>query len=139
MTLAYLLDTNVLSEPLRPAPDAAVLAMLRTHARASAVPAPVWHELWFGCRRLPVSPRRVAIEQYLEQVVGRTLPILSYDARAASWHAAERARLAAAGQTPPFVDGQIAAIAAVHGLTLVTFNRRDFQAFQDLVVEEWRG
>ena len=139
MKLAYLLDTNVICEPLRPAPDAAVLAMLRAHAGACAVPAPVWHELWFGCRRLPVSPRRATIEQYLVQVLGSTLPILPYELRAASWHAAERARLAAAGQTPPFVDGQIAAVAAVHGLTLVTFNRRDFLAFQGLVVEDWRG
>jgi predicted nucleic acid-binding protein len=41
---------------------------------------------------------------------------------AAEWHAAERARLAALGKTPPFVDGQITAIAYANSLTLVTLN-----------------
>jgi tRNA(fMet)-specific endonuclease VapC len=45
--------------------------------------------------------------------------------------------LVSAGKTPPFVDGQIAAIAAVHGLVLVTRNVRDFLSFSGVRVESW--
>jgi tRNA(fMet)-specific endonuclease VapC len=69
--------------------------------------------------------------------VHATLPILPYDKEAAQWHARERARLEARGRNFPFVDAQIAAIAAVHELTLVTTNLRDFRAFRDLSVETW--
>ena len=65
------------------------------------------------------------------------MPILPYDSAAAEWHARERARLAARGETPPMLDGQIAAIAAVHGLIVVTSNTADFNRFADLRVESW--
>jgi tRNA(fMet)-specific endonuclease VapC len=42
------------------------------------------------------------------------------------------------GLTPPFIDGQIASIAAVNKLTLITFNTKDFKHFQDLSVVDWR-
>ena len=54
------------------------------------------------------------------------------------WHAKERARLTQIGRTPPFADGQIAAVAITNGLSLVTFNRDDYAAFQDLRLEDWR-
>ncbi len=41
------------------------------------------------------------------------------------------------GQIRPFVDGQIAAIVAVHGLVLVSRNLSDFQLFAGLTVENW--
>jgi len=41
------------------------------------------------------------------------------------------------GRTPPFVDGQIAAIAFVHGLVLITRNEDDFVAFEELQIENW--
>jgi tRNA(fMet)-specific endonuclease VapC len=63
--------------------------------------------------------------------------ILPYDEAAALRHAAERARLERAGSTIPFVDGQIAAIALVNDLVLVTGNLRDFAAFTTLQVENW--
>ncbi|MEA3360272.1 MAG: VapC toxin family PIN domain ribonuclease, partial [Thermodesulfobacteriota bacterium] len=63
--------------------------------------------------------------------------ILPYDDRAAEWHAKERARLSAKGATPSFVDGQIAAIASVNGLVLVTRNVDDFKTFLDLKLENW--
>jgi tRNA(fMet)-specific endonuclease VapC len=138
VTARYLLDTNVLSEPLRPAPDPKVLERLRRHQDELATAAIVWHELWFGCRRLPVSDKREAIENYLNRVIGPSLPILPYDDRAAEWHAVERARLTQAGKTPTFADGQIAAISATQELILVTFNRADYDDFQGLKVEDWR-
>ena len=138
MTLRYLLDTNVVSEPLRPVPNEEVLAHLRERQTEIATASVVWHELWYGCYRLPPSTKRTVIEAYLKDVIARTIPILSYDQRAALWHAEERARLAGIGRPPPFADGQIAAIAATNGLSLVTFNRDDYAAFQDLRLEDWR-
>ncbi len=137
MILRYLLDTNILSEPLLAKPNAKVLAMLERRSAVLATAAPVWHELVFGCRRLPRSKKRRAIERFLKEVVAATMPILPYDESAASWHGAERARLAEAGRTPAFVDGQIAAIARQNKLTLVTGNQRDFQVFDGLRVENW--
>jgi tRNA(fMet)-specific endonuclease VapC len=65
-----------------------------------------------------------------------SFPILPYDEASAAWHGEERARLESFGRTAPFVDGQIAAIAQVHGLILVTANPRDFEAFQGLRIED---
>jgi tRNA(fMet)-specific endonuclease VapC len=103
-----------------------------------AIPSVVWHELRFGMERLPASRRRMFLERYLKDIVLATMPILEYDHAAAEWHAIERARLVARGQTPPFVDGQIAAIARTRGLTLVTFNDVDFKRFQGIRVVNWR-
>jgi len=138
VTLKYLLDTNVVSEPLRPKPAHAILRKLRRHEDEVAISSIVWHELRFGLERLPVSRRRAVIEQYLDDVVLETMPILDYDTSAAEWHARERARLSARGEMPPFADGQIAAIAHVNELILVTFNDADFRRFQGLRVLSWR-
>ena len=137
MSLKYLLDTNTVSEPLRPSPSRTVLRRLASHEGETAIASIVWHELQFGCARLPVSRRREAIERYLEDVVLASFPILDYDRAAAEWHARERVRLEAAGKTPPFVDGQIAAIACVNDLVLVTQNKVDFRGFKGLRVESW--
>jgi tRNA(fMet)-specific endonuclease VapC len=138
VTLHYLLDTNVVSEPLRPKPRHGVLRKLLEHEDEIAIPAIVWHELRYGMARLPESRRRTAISRYLNDVVRATMPILDYDEIAAELHAAERARLVARGETPPFADGQIAAIAQVHDLTLVTFNDADFKRFDGLRILVWR-
>lgn len=137
MNLKYLLDTNIVSEPLRPKSRDGVLRKLRRHEEEIAISSIVWHELRFGVNRLPSSPRRNAIERYLEDVVLATMPILDYDRAAAEWHAQERARLAARGETPPFADGQIAALARVHELILVTFNDADFKRFQGIRIQSW--
>jgi tRNA(fMet)-specific endonuclease VapC len=137
VSLKYLLDTNIVSEPLRPSPSRTVLRRLASHEGEAAIASIVWHELHFGCARLPVSRRREAIERYLEDVVLASFPILDYDRAAAEWHARERVRLEAAGKTPPFVDGQIAAIACVNDLVLVTANKVDFRGFKGLRVEGW--
>ena len=137
MAVRYLLDTNVVSEPLRLQPAAGIMRRLRQHDGEIAIPSPVWHELRFGCARLPRSRRRDAIERYIEDVVLRSFPVLDYDREAADWHAKERARLSANGRTPPFVDSQIAAIASVNDLTLVTSNLDHFREFRGLKVQSW--
>ena len=138
MTLTYLLDTNVISEPLKPKPSENVLQQLRDHQDEIVISAVVWHELLFGYYRMPSSKRRAAVESYLFEVVAPTIPVLPYGERAAEWHAAERARLISDGKTPPFVDGQIAAIARVNNLILVTFNVSDFEHYEGLQIEDWR-
>lgn len=137
MTTRFLLDTNIVSEPLRPRPRAPVMEHLHAHRAEVAIAALTWHELWFGCWRLPASAKRTAIEAYLNEVVAVTMPVLVYDERAAEWHAAERARLAALGRTPSFVDGQIAAVAVTHELTLVTLNTAHYGDFADVHLVDW--
>ena len=99
-----------------------------------AIPAFARHELRFDCARLARSRRREAIERYLDDVVAVSYPILEYDWRAAHWHALERAWLVAAGRTPPFADRQIAAIARVNDLILVTSNKAGFRHSRGLQV-----
>jgi len=137
VTLRFLLDTSIVSSPAAKVPDTKVVARLKEHAQECAIAAPVWHELTFGCRRLPAGKRRRALEAYLDDVVHPSFPILPYDETAAAWHGQERARLEALGRPTPFVDGQIAAIARANGLVLVTLNAKDFSDFKDLEVQDW--
>jgi tRNA(fMet)-specific endonuclease VapC len=95
--------------------------------------------LLYGWERLPTSRRKDRLSRYLVDIVAASLPILAYDQAAAAWHAAERARLEAIGKTPPFIDGQIAAIAKTADLVLVTANSDHFVGFEGLVVEDWMG
>jgi tRNA(fMet)-specific endonuclease VapC len=138
VSLTFLLDTNILSEPLRARPDPAVLERMKRHERSLCTTTIVWHELRYGAVRLPDGARKELILKYLDDVVGTTLPLLPYDGNAAAWHADQRARLEKKGKTPPFVDGMIAAVAAVHGLTLVTRNLADYAGFKGLDVDDWR-
>ena len=137
MSIQYLLDTNVISEPLRPAPNPKILDRLKRHQDELAIAAVVWHELWFGCLRLPAAAKRAAIEKYLNDVIAASMPILPYDESAAAWHAAERVRLTRLGKTPPFADGQIIAIARTNDLIFVTLNLADYGAFDGVKLEDW--
>lgn len=134
MTPRYLLDTNIVSEPLRPDPAPSVMEWLRRHDRQFAIASVVWHELQYGAERLAPSRRRTAIQRYLDEVISPTMPVFNYDRKAAEWHARERSRLEAQGESPPFADGQIAAIAVVNDLTLVTLNETDLSRFEGLDV-----
>ncbi|MGA9381259.1 MAG: type II toxin-antitoxin system VapC family toxin [Phormidium sp.] len=137
MSLVFLLDSNIISEPLRPIPNANVIEMLQRHKDEIALATIVWHELIFGCNRLPESKKRQMIENYLRELEETKIPLLPYDANAAKWHAKERARLVTIGKTPSFADGQIAAIAKVNNLILVTNNVSDYADFLELQVENW--
>ncbi|WP_116807435.1 type II toxin-antitoxin system VapC family toxin [Steroidobacter cummioxidans] len=134
--LRYLLDTNVVSQPMMKTPSASVMRRLASAADECAIAAPVWHELQFGCKRMPAGRRRDALQDYIADVVS-TFLILPYDDLAAKLHAIDRARLEEAGTTVPFVDGQIAAIAQINELILVTANVRDFAPFKALTVQNW--
>ena len=135
--LRYLLDSNILSEPTRPLPDAGVRSRLRAHRREVCTAAPILHVLHYGLARMPEGARKRELARYLDRVLHPALVILAYDREAALWHAGERAHLRSRGRTPPWVDGQIAAIAKVNDLILVTRNTDDFADFADLEVENW--
>ena len=137
MTLRYLLDTSIVSAPMAKAPQPEIIKHLEVHGHESAIAAPVWHELTYGCRRLPRGKRRAALEIYLHDVVQASFPILAYDEAAATWHGHERARLEGLGKPAPFADGQIAAIAQANGLALITLNVKDFARFKELDVRDW--
>lgn len=137
MTIRYLLDTNVLSEAIKSHPNEKTLKRLSEHDGELATCSVVWHELSYGAARLAASKKRRAIEAYLEEAVRGTLPILPYEQEAATWHAKERARLSKSGRPPAAADGQIAAIAHVNDLIVVTANVKDFRRFKDLVLEDW--
>lgn len=114
-----------------------ILTRLEKHQGEIATSSVTWHEMLFGAAISKSTRKRELIGAFLREVVGPTLPVLSYDGPAAEVHAIERARLSALGKTPPFADGQIAAIARVNGLVLVTRNVSDFRAFEKLEVENW--
>ncbi|MFP4037374.1 MAG: type II toxin-antitoxin system VapC family toxin [Desulfobacteraceae bacterium] len=113
--------------------------MLERHQDELATAALVFHELRYGCLRMPTSRKRELIEAFLERVLWGNLDILPYDALAAEWHAEERVRLSLKRRPPSFVDGQIAAIARVHGLILVTRNTADFAVFEGIKVQNWHA
>lgn len=73
----------------------------------------------------------------MQNVVKPYIPLLPSDHIAATWQAEERTSLVAAGKTPAFVDGQIAATAYVNDLILVTNNTSDFENFLNLKLENW--
>jgi tRNA(fMet)-specific endonuclease VapC len=137
VTLRYLLDTSIVSSPISKTPNPDIVSRLDARGHESAIAAPVWNELTYGCQRLPRGKRRDALETYLQDVVLASFQVLPYDEAAAHWHGIERARLEALGKPPPYVDGQIAAIAHTNELTLVTVNVKDFARFKDTSVENW--
>jgi len=81
--------------------------------------------------------RRRQIEDYLFQRILPALPIIGFEKDASQWQAERRARLRQAGRSPSYPGSQIAAIAAVNDLVLVTRNVAGFADFQGLQIENW--
>ncbi len=129
MNSIYLLDTNILSEPLKKIPDSEVLEFLEKNEISIATCSLVIHELEYGMEILQDGKKKKILETFIKSILD-TLPIFDYNAAASIWHAKEKARLTKAGKTPSFVDGQIASIAHVHNLKLVTKNTQDFKPFK---------
>lgn len=134
--LLYLLDTNVLSELARERPHPGVMQHVGQWQAQCALAATTVEELHFGIARLPEGARRRLLAQWLEGMLA-SFPVLPYDGKAAFWLGGERARQAAQGRTLARPDGEIAAIAVAHGLTLVTRNVNDFRAIGQLPVVDW--
>lgn len=134
--MTFLLDTNVFAALSQPKPSRSVERAFTKHAADIVTASIVLHEMWYGIARMPRSRRRGELERFMHEVVA-ALRVLPYGARAAKWHANERARLAAIGRPVQLADGQIAAIAAIHDATLVTSNVDHFEIFEGLRVEDW--
>lgn len=137
----FLLDTNVLSELMRPRPDVTVLNWFERHGtdifHTSAITRA---EILLGIALLPAGRRRdrlgaAAERMFAEDFAGRCL---SFDEHAAAEYAllvAARSRVGLATSTE---DGQIAAIALRHALPLATRNLKDFANVDGLVlVDPW--
>lgn len=137
--MRYLLDTNILSEVMRAQPNPRVLERLEKYSNSSVTSATVWHELRFGCERLPASRRRRALETYLDDLEASRFRILPYDRLAAHLHGQLRAELQRQGLGASLPDGEIAAVALLHNLIVVTNNTRHFEVFPDLQLEDWFG
>ncbi len=135
--IEFLLDTNIVSEAVKPQPNPLVLQRLQTSVGKIAIASVTWHELLYGMRRLPNSKRKQDLERYLMDVVVATMTTIPYEKLAADWLATEQSRLASIGKTPSYPDGQIASIAAVNQLVLVTRNISDFADFNGLLLENW--
>jgi tRNA(fMet)-specific endonuclease VapC len=138
IALLYLLDTNVVSELTKPQPDAAVVLRLRQRESECAISAITLEELAFGGARLQSPQRRTWFTEWLAGLSTR-MPALPFDDTAALWLGRERARLQALGRPAPRTDGELAAVAVTHGLTLVTRNRRDFEGFEGLQIQVWHS
>jgi tRNA(fMet)-specific endonuclease VapC len=133
----YLLDTNVFSEPVKSNPNPLVMERLQRHRDAYCTCAIVWRELRYGWARMPESRKKERIGGYLTNQQHSGLLVLPFDREAADWLGRERARLETAGNTPPYADAEIAAIAVTQKLILVTRNIRDFRLFEELSQENW--
>lgn len=135
-----ILDTNVVSEPLRPEPAPQVLAWLDAQPAGSLFLTTIsWAELLSGVAVLPLGRRRTELQSALTQ---RVLPLftdrmLTFDAAAAEAFAAIHAGARAAGNPIAFADGAIAAMAAARGFALATRNVRDFQGTGLRIVNPW--
>lgn len=138
-----LLDTNVLSELMRPQPSSIVLGWFAQHEGEGAVfytSAITQAELLLGVALLPSGKRRDAIADALEQMfeqefVGRCLP---FDELAAHEYAALVATRNKVGMPISTEDAQIAAIALRNGLVLATRNTKDFRKISELaLLDPW--
>lgn len=133
----YLLDTNILSEPVAARPNPFVLERIKANSRSLAISSVTWQEVLFGLFLLPAGRRREQIEDYLFRRIRPSLPIIGFEEGAARWQAEQRARLRQEGRPPSYPDSQVAAIAAVNDLVLVTRNADDFADFQGIRIENW--
>lgn len=138
-----LLDTNVLSELMRPQPSAVVLDWFAQQEGSEFYTSAITQaEMLLGVALLPGGKRRDAIADAVEQMfeqdfVGRCLP---FDELAAHEYAALVATRNKIGMPISTEDAQIAAIALRHGLSLATHNTKDFRKISDLVLlDPWLG
>lgn len=136
----YVLDTNVVSEFIKPRPEPAVLAWLDTNPReALLLPSAVVAEFLFGIERMAAGRRRDALREFAEAFIGAggagsVLPFAEAEARVYARIGAHRQSI---GRPISQLDAQIAATAAVRALPVVTRNVRDFVYCGIEVINPW--
>ncbi len=134
------LDTNVLSELLRPEPEPRVMTWLDEQPRASIFTSAVTQgEILYGIRLLPDGQRRrklwdAAVAIFTEDFSGH---VLNFDGDAAGHYAEIGASRRAAGRPISQFDAVIAAITRSRGAALATRNSKDFEECGIQVVNPW--
>jgi predicted nucleic acid-binding protein len=135
-----LLDTNVVSEPMRPMPDRRVMNWLDAQAIETLFLSTIsLAELLLGIESLPTGRRRRALVAALDaQIVGLfDNRIVLFDVAAAEAFAKVVIRARGQGHPISVPDGQIAAIATAHDLSVATRDERPFQAAGLVVINPW--
>ncbi len=137
-----ILDTNVVSELMRPAPERMVLRWFSGQAAEDLhVTSITMAELLYGIELISSSRRRDGVRAGAEKMFGDVFAdrILAFEDRAArafSQIASSRRRQ---GKPISEIDAQIAAIARAHGATLATRNPYVFEACGIKLVNPWEG
>jgi predicted nucleic acid-binding protein len=136
-----ILDTNVLSELMRPAPDGIVLAWLRAQPLAKLCTTAVnVAEIRYGLARLPPGRRRSDLESRFAALIARGLGnrILSLDDPAAGLYGDLMAGREQAGRRLEGFDGLIAAVARSHNAAIATRNTVDFDGCGIQLINPWQ-
>lgn len=131
-----ILDSNIFSELLKPAPDAQVIENYSANLTHIGLATTVWHELNYGVSIMPLGKRRMLIENFLVNQVAQ-LPTYAYDKSSALLHAKIRAKAKKKGKMLSFADSQIAAITMANQAILATRNVKDFADIEGLEVINW--
>jgi toxin FitB len=136
-----ILDTNVVSELMRERVDQRVLDWVNAQvADRVYLTAVNLSELLAGLELMPPGKRRQTMELNLDGLERRFFAgrILPYDEQAARIHALLQSRARRNGRAVSFSDGQIAAIAWVHGFTVATRDTSPFEAVGVAFVNPWK-
>lgn len=134
------LDTNVLSEFLRPAPAPQVQAWLDRQDSAKIFFTAVGEaELRYGVAILPIGNKRTTLEIAINAIMDEDFRdrILAFDREAAHAYAVIAAERRATGKPISQFDCQIAAITRAHGAKLATRNTKDFEGCGFMVIDPW--
>ena len=134
------LDTNVVSELLRPAPATQVEAWLSAQDGAKVYFTSVGEaELRHGVATLPAGQRRTALTKAIEGILEEDFRdrILPFDRDAAGAYAVIAAARRAAGRPISQFDCQIAAIARAHGASVATRNTADYEGYGIALIDPW--
>jgi predicted nucleic acid-binding protein len=135
------LDTNVVSEPMKRNGNPAVVDWLdRQVAETLYLTSVSLAELLVGVQMLPDGRRRDGIDGALKELLAELFGsrILPFDERAAIAYAALVTRARAAGHAISLADGQIAAIALANGFAVATRDAAPFLAAGAPVIDPWR-
>jgi len=135
-----ILDTNVVSEPMKSDGDRGVQDWLdEQNAETLYLTSISLSELLLGVEVLPDGKRKVGLGAALSELLATLFGarVLPFDQQAATMYASRISRARAAGQAISMADGQIAAIAAVHGFTVATRDTAPFIAAGVPVVNPW--
>lgn len=134
------LDTNVVSELMRPSPNPAIESWIADRPAASLFFSAVGEaELRFGLAIMPAGRRRDAFASEIEAMLSEDFAdrILPFDSEAARAYAVIAASRRVAGRPIAEADCQIAAIARSRGMALATRNVRDFEDTGIHILDPW--